>query len=384
MDSALNADPDRLLSYMTNQQVNVLDRKLGLTSYILQLIIVLYIVFYVFFYMEGYLAYEPAKGAISTLISGDAASTSTLGNVRYFSSDELTYPGLENGNVFVATNIRVTRQKLGFCEDRSRPCYSAKDCASDLGGVCNANKFCEEPSWCNDEAVQPEVFPIDSGDLMIWVKSSIQFQLLNPHRLFSTETGHAYPELGYNEFTVNDLLAATMQKLHFEDINQHGCAVEVQFIWNCNVNDDTCIPDVMARRVDVEMWPENHGFSFFKSELISETERNLEHISGVRLYFRTVGLGRKFSTAAIILRASLNSSLLALAAIITDFMMLKIFKHRKKYMARKYEESPDFSDYMDALKEKTAAEERFRQQQDEEDDKARSRDEEFQEQLDNF
>merc|ERR1719359_2481191 len=76
-------------------------------------------------------------------------------------------------------------------------------------------------------------------------------------------------------------------------------------------------------------------------------QRELKQMHGIRLYFRTVGTGQKISLAAIIFKCSTGLALLGFAPIIADLMMLNCFKLSKKYMARKYVESLDFSEYFD-------------------------------------
>ena len=65
----LKEDVDRLLSYKTKQQVNILDRWLGFANVGLQLAIVSYIVGYVFVIDEGYLEYEQARGVTTTHVN---------------------------------------------------------------------------------------------------------------------------------------------------------------------------------------------------------------------------------------------------------------------------------------------------------------------------
>merc|ERR1740133_56983 len=143
-------DTDKLLSYFTKEQVMFIDKKLGITFYCIQLCIVAYIVGYMFIYQKEYLALEQAKGAVVTHVYGDvvAASSGKVGS-RYFSSEELTYPGLENGNVFIATRQNVHLQKRDVCEDPEMPCTTAADCTSWGKGTCSENGFCIEPSWCD-------------------------------------------------------------------------------------------------------------------------------------------------------------------------------------------------------------------------------------------
>lgn len=347
----MDADVDSLLSYYTRQEVNIRDWHLGCAKYFCQLLILTYIVVGIFIYGQGYLTFERARGAIATHVRGDAVAVS-IGKpgTRYFSAEDITYPGLENGNVFVATRQRVLRQRRGVCEDYSMPCASDADCTVSVGGRCaNGTGYCLEPSWCPVDEV-PEIYELEVGDLFIWVKSSIQFVQLAADRIYSTEAGHAYPERGVNLFSVRDLLLmCTPVPVRYEEISKLGAAIEVQFIWNCNLDRAHCRPQVQARRLDVLFDPHNIGYTFNYSERVSESERVLNEMQGVRIFLRTYGTAHKTSVPDLVMKASTTCTLLSLAPIVTNLLMLQCGRRTRKYFARKYEESPNFSDYIDSL-----------------------------------
>lgn len=351
-------DSDRLLSYYTKQQVMFLDRKLGATFYFVQLLIAAYIVGYMFIYKKGYLELEQAKGAVTTHVYGDAASVSSgKKGTRYFSSEDITYPGLENGNVFIATRQKVHFETRGMCEDHAVPCLQASDCTSGAGangaefGECGVNGFCIERSWCDKEdhtgTKDPEVYELDTGSLQIWARSTIQYVKIAPERVFSTETKEPMPKRGYNTFTVRELLMMCEPlPVRYEEVAELGAAIEVQFFWECNVKADDCHPQIRARRLDTIFDPDNIGFGFSYPEYIDEEHRYRNEVKGVRIFFRTAGIGKKVSVSATITKASMGAALFAIAQIIADLLMTKLFKDKKKYNARKYENTPDFSEWM--------------------------------------
>mmetsp|Transcript_27598 Transcript_27598/g.85808 ORF Transcript_27598/g.85808 Transcript_27598/m.85808 type:complete len:382 (-) Transcript_27598:33-1178(-) len=346
----MDTDVDTLFSYYTRQEVNVRDWRLGCTRYTCELLLFAYIVVGVFIYGQGYLTFEQARGSIATHVRGDAVAVS-IGKpgTRYFSAEDITYPGLENGNVFVATRQRVMRQKRGVCEDYNMPCSSESDCTVSVGGRCSGLGFCKEPSWCPVDEV-PEIYELEVGDLFIWVKSAIQFVKLAADKVFSTEHGHAYPERGVNLFSVRDLLLmCTPVPVRYEEISKLGAAIEVQFIWNCNLDHATCKPDVKARRLDVLFDPHNIGYAFNYSERISENERALIEMQGVRIFLRTYGTAHKTSIPNLVMKASTTCTLLGLAPIITNLFMISVGRRHKRYFARKYEESPNFKEYLESL-----------------------------------
>lgn len=349
-------DTDRLLSYFTKQQVKFLDRKLGITFYITNFLIAAYIVGYMFIYQKGYLQLEQAKGATVTHVNGDAyAASSGKPGDRYFSAEELTFPGLENGNIFVATRYTVFKEKRGVCEDYSFPCSTDDDCSAKLDGKCTDNGYCKEPTWCTNEDEKPEVYELDTGYLTVWTRSLIQFVQLKPDRVFSTESKDPHPQAGENVFTIRELLLKCEPlPVRYEEVAELGAAVEVMFVWVCGVKEDDCKPKIKARRLDTIFDPENIGFKFDYTEHIDENTRFRNSVRGVRLFFRTVGIGKKMSVAATINRASLGAALLPIAIVTVDLMMIKLFKLRNKYKARKFELTPDFSEYMDSLSQRKA------------------------------
>lgn len=351
--SFLLEDPDKLFSYYTRKQVNIQDRSLGITQLGLTVLMSLYIVFGVL--LHGYLEISEARGATATHVKGDALGISSGKKAtRYFSAEEITFPGLENGNVFVATRQRTHRQSRGTCEDKWTPCRVDDDCTPGLGGSCSERGYCNEPAWCSDG--DPEIYELEVSELQIWVKSSIQFIMRDGQTaLYSTDKNKPLPEKMYNIFSVRDLLMMCKPvPVRYEEISELGAAIEVQFIWNCNVVRDRCDPEIQAKRLDVLFDPQNIGFSYRHADYISADERVLHEKRGVRIFLRTVGRGEKASVSAFIMKAATTTSLLTIADVVADLMLLYFFAHRKKFKARKYEVSPDFSEYMEKLDAKLA------------------------------
>eukprot|EP00397_Hematodinium_sp_SG-2012_P020012 GEMP01020594.1.p1 GENE.GEMP01020594.1~~GEMP01020594.1.p1 ORF type:complete len:388 (+),score=100.94 GEMP01020594.1:210-1373(+) len=357
MFDVFKEDVDRLLSYNTKQQVKILDRWLGIFFLFLQLIIVAYIVGYVFIYDEGYLEYEQAKGVAVTHIRGDVAVTSSgTTKTRSFAADEINYPGLENGNVFIATKMQIQKQKRGICADVLRPCATNAECASAEGAHCVEDGHCHEPSWCTIEHEQPEVYKLPTQNSQIWVKLAIQFWRLNRDKVFTTnmKTPIPYPDEGHNTYSVRELLLLCNPPVRYEEISELGAAIDLLFFWSCNVDRDDCVPQINARRIDA-LLDENHigfKFSYPVYDVNDDNVRRLHSVRGIRFYVRSIGRGRKVSIAAIIFKISTGIALLVLAPILVDLLMLKCFAHAKKYNARKYEYSQDFGDYFEELQKR--------------------------------
>jgi len=220
--------------------------------------------------------------------------------------------------------------------------------------------------------------------MIIWVKSSIQFVRLAAEKIYTTETDHAYPETGYNAFSVRDLLMMCEPvPVRYEEISELGAVIEVQVVWSCDVRKDACTPSVKARRIDVQFDPHDIGYSFGHAEYISDDERFLNTMQGFRIFLRSVGVGRKLSVNALIMKASTAGSLLGLAPLVADLLMLTAFARKAKYYARKYEVSPDFSEYMLSLDaRKKEMEEANSNQHDADDARAQEKEDEWQKKLD--
>lgn len=340
-----------MLGYHTKQQVEVMDRFLGITHYLIQLGIAVYVVVYVFIIAEGYVELEGSIGLLAVQAVGDVVAASNgAQTTRYFGADEITYPGLENGNLFVATKVETINQKRGVCEDKTMQCLTKEDCSMDVGAECTENKFCKEPSWCDNEGEQPEVYKLDTSDLRIWVKSAIQFVELDKGQVFINKVDEPvmFPANDFNTFTVRDLLTLCDPPVRFEEVSELGAAIEVQLSWMCNV-DGSCTTKPRARRIDALLDEDKIGFRFSYPFYTGKDKRQESRMAGLRFYFRTVGTGYKVSLAAIIMKCSTGIALLGFAPIIADLMMINCFKLSKKYAARKYVYSEDLGDYFERL-----------------------------------
>jgi len=346
-------DADKLLSYYTRQQVLFVDAKLGATFYFLQFSILCFIVGYILIYKQGYVQWEQALGGCVTHVSGDAVAISTgTAATRYFSVEELTYPGLENGNLFVATRQSVHKQVRGVCEDPAMACLTNDDCTSAGDGVCTEAGLCKELSWCDVEE-EPETYEIDSTQVQVWVRSFIQYVKLAPEKLFSTDAVATGPTKD-NTYTLRQLLKmAEPIPVNYEEVAELGAAFEVAFRWNCNVK-KTCSPVLQVRRMDTILDPDNIGFAFKYAEYIDDANRVQNDVRGLRFFFRTSGTGSRSSVAATIMTVSTSMTLLQFALVFADLLLTKVFSNRKKYSARKFEGTPDFSEYIEALEEKQA------------------------------
>eukprot|EP00746_Dinoflagellata_sp_MGD_P166560 gnl/MRDRNA2_/MRDRNA2_96534_c0_seq1.p1 gnl/MRDRNA2_/MRDRNA2_96534_c0~~gnl/MRDRNA2_/MRDRNA2_96534_c0_seq1.p1 ORF type:complete len:395 (-),score=70.06 gnl/MRDRNA2_/MRDRNA2_96534_c0_seq1:61-1245(-) len=349
----LQQDVDRLFSYSTKQQVLVKDRLLGIVSYAIMLGILAYVIGFVFISERQYLETEPAKGAALVYFSGEDLAESAVGShSRFFSAEEIAHLGLENGNLFVTTKVNIQHEERGVCEDTNKPCRKAEDCSPGVGATCSPNKYCMEPSWC--PVGSPEDFKLASDQSHIWVKSAITFNGLAKEKMFSTDMSKVilFPEPHHNAYKVRDLLQQCDPPVRFEEVGELGAAVQVEFIWNCQVDSILpCEKQIHARRID-SLLDQNHiGYNFKHVEYdVENPDKRTRYKSyGIRFYFSTVGVGSKVSMAMIIFQLSTGMALVGFAPIFADIIMMQCLRMSKKYHARKYDYTQDFSDYFQEI-----------------------------------
>lgn len=359
MLNVFNEDVDHLFSYNSKRQVQFRDRLLGVTNYAIMLAIMTYVVGYVFILDRGYLKSEASYGLIVTSVRGDVVADAQSGDdgKQYFSAEDIAYPGLENGNIFVTTKVEMQNQKRGVCEDLTMQCGSVDDCSKDVGAECTVNRFCKEPAWCDEGSRR--IYKLQTDNLEMWVKSSIQFSKAltggDEPIQYSNEMSHPilYPAPGFNTFSVRDVLQFCDPPVQYEEVSELGAAIEVQFIWNCQVDLIThkCDPVIHARRVDSLFDSETIGFNFAHAEYgVGDQDpdfRTKITRKGIRFYFRTNGNGQAVDPSEIIFKLSTGGALIGFAPIIADVIMLNCFKWSKKYRARKYEVTEDLGDYFD-------------------------------------
>jgi hypothetical protein len=344
-------DADRVFSYYTRQQVQFLDYRLGVMFLTIQISMLAFVVGYVIIYKQGYLKFEESKGLTVLHVTGDAVATSSgAPGQRYFSNEELTYPGLENGNVFISTRLSVSRQMRGMCEDMQMPCVSDGDCTVGGQGKCTELGFCREHSWCNQDP-KPQIYSMETDRLQIWARSAIQYVRLAPEKVFSSDSERDGPHPG-NTFNIRQLLLmAKPLPVNYEEVAELGAVFDVTFRYDCNVKKDSCKPEMWVRRLDTMLDPDNIGFGFNHAEYVDGNTRYLNEVRGLRFVFRTTGRGKKRSVSALIMVGSTSGALLGFAAVIADLFLTKIMSNRKKYIARKFDYSPDFSSIFEKQQE---------------------------------
>jgi len=138
--------------------------------------------------------------------------------------------------------------------------------------------------------------------------------------------------------------AAKENPITLEEVSKAGISILFTVEWDCDLDDDpekNCEPEYESRRLDR---PDTfaRGFNYhaisIRHELVSpdsvtsaearaEAERvvvrDLYHFNGIRILFKTTGVGCKFDFATLTINVGAGLALVAVAAIITDQLLMR-------------------------------------------------------------
>ena len=121
-------DLDELFSYQTKKEVRMLDRRLGYLCWGIRLLVWGYIIGFVFVANEGYTQQEVSHGHVLTQVEGSTFSMSK-GVARSWDAIDASRPSLENGALFLATQVLHTQhQTMDNCTTPSKKCSLDADC----------------------------------------------------------------------------------------------------------------------------------------------------------------------------------------------------------------------------------------------------------------
>eukprot|EP00742_Colponemidia_sp_Colp-10_P002536 GILJ01002710.1.p1 GENE.GILJ01002710.1~~GILJ01002710.1.p1 ORF type:complete len:385 (-),score=55.23 GILJ01002710.1:152-1306(-) len=359
LQDLFDEDIDSVLGFRTKKLVSIKDRRLGFIHRGVQFAVVLYIIVYVVFINKGYLKTELQTGSVITAVEGETI-TRENNALKYWDSTEAAYPPLEPGGVFIATKVLLTKQQTrGVCADPAMPCTDSSQCTRGLG-QCK-NKVCMETQWCPAEdptdQIVTETFPLTgTADFLIWFKGSIKF--MDSETQFSTMVDRdpvIWPDDGANTYSVADLME--IAGTTFEAVKDSGAIFDVLLYWSCNLDlSSRCSPSLVVTRVDASSTnPRGSGFSYRRAVYYGSGDsesRDLYKMTGIRFLVRSTGVGYRISMEAVMLQLSSAMSLLTVAQVVADFMMLYILPERKRYAAKKYDQTKDFSDMLEELERK--------------------------------
>merc|ERR1712228_489990 len=152
------------------------------------------------------------------------------------------------------------------------------------------------------------------------------------------------PVLGYNLFTVNDMLnAATNGEVtDYKDIAETGAIIYASSHWNCNFDNDVdeCQPEFHFERVDNVPNTISYGYNFRTVTYdVSKQYRLLEKLHGLRVMWIVEGSGSKFNFVALTITLGAGLAYLSIAKVVTDFILDNFMgEHSDRYTTFKYHE----------------------------------------------
>eukprot|EP00299_Pterocystis_sp_00344_P015665 c7837_g1_i1.p1 GENE.c7837_g1_i1~~c7837_g1_i1.p1 ORF type:complete len:393 (-),score=86.57 c7837_g1_i1:687-1865(-) len=335
-----HTDWDEVFKYKTFRVVVFLDARLGLLNILLMVLIVLYVILFALF------RFDDQHLVVDAL--------------------DLVDPPLEHGALFVASRLENTKQTRGVCGNSDHECTEDADCLKKEPvylGKC-IDGLCQEMGWCPPSETasdDTQVFDFEHPEnVTLWIKAAISFPHLAPNKIFTTITDSKpiyeseNPEYG-NAYYLSEILKEANVALKASKMN--GAMINLLMRWECDLETERgcASPILKANRLDVG---KSQGFFFHdadyerKSGGTPSTDiRFYSRRIGYRLLISSKGTGTRTSIAAIILQVSSGLALLGAAKGATDFLMLMVLPQREYYRKYKEEETPDFSDLREKIKE---------------------------------
>jgi len=366
---------------------------------------------YVFLYREGYAETEKGVGHVISRVNGSTYSMVKPGEgaddqmpvPRPWDAIDAAVPALENGAAFIGTTIHITpkqRQMPGsnpntYCdvdaqcaepEVRKDASTATKQKRHELNSCVNTH--CWQMLWSPAYPLETEEHALETANQLTirlqpaitfpGLDESVTFQSINvgspttfagsdvkvdpplptpgsddrDGRTSSTVGGHneKIPDL----YKIDDLLQ--LAGTSYSSIQQSGCTLSVEFIYDCFVDSGDCQPKMTVTRLDDN---ERHrGFHYqyahyYRVDVDGKlvAARDLYTAYGVRLLLSSQGKGKKVSLSIIVLQIAAAIALLWLAGFVADFLMLYVLPERKHYRTYKQERTPDFSDLRNKIDE---------------------------------
>lgn len=362
-----HTDWDEVFKYKTIRMVVFLDARLGLLNLTLTALIFVYIICFALIINKGYIEKEQAFGQIELTVLGKTHFRQKQDDkLLVVDENDMVDPPLEAGALFVASRLENTKQARGTCGNEEHECIEDTDCPKEEPvylGKC-VDGLCQELGWCppSDPASDAtQVWDFEHPEnVTIWIKAAISFPKLAPNRVFTTmvDSKPIYvtddPQRA-NAHYLKDILTAANVALVASKAN--GAMINVMMEWNCQVNtgEGCTSPILTANRLDV-----GKAQGFYFADAIYSRDAQGHPKSDVRFYSKRVGyrllissrgIGSKTSIAAIILQISSGIALLSAAKSATDFLMLFVLPQKDFYRKYKEEETPDFSDVREMIRE---------------------------------
>ena len=332
-----------LLVYTTTREVRIHEPSLALAYYACVGLLMLYIILGDFVAGHAYQASCTLVSSVDTKAKGQAIVENLPGKTVLDASDLVTSTG---DGFFAATSLRTTQQLMGTCTGvrTSEQCTVDAECkagamawSGEQTGKCVDNpsgtppKTCEVYGWCpgepEGEAGTHDVQGV--GNFTVFARINSRFECDGGRTYRYTNALGSEPTPGVNLFTINEMIEGLGEL-------DAGMDVALTFAFNCDLDrgdvQKTCTPSISTRRLDnVDGSTLSEGYNLRTvtyGDSISWDNRTLTKWYGIRVRVRTVGRGRRFSASETFAHIGSGVAMLGVAAVITDFLLMYVFRHR--------------------------------------------------------
>jgi len=337
-------------AYNTNKVVRIKDQRLGGMYWFMVTSIILYSIIFVFC-MEGrHTEQATGVGTAITKFRGKG-----FAGDKVFDGTDLRFPVIEPAGAFIMTRrIHQKDQKLETCVDWDSP----KKCPCKENSTCT-DGYCARKNWCpsigdfnfQDPPPSAVVETIEGlEDSVLDIASAIGFPSIG-NDFFVTGSDPAIKN-PFASIQLGDLLAMARPPVKMEEVQQRGALISVNLMWQCDMGvSEYCEPTTVVKRLD-----SGHGFvqkrARHRRNSNGEEVRDAVYLFGVRVLVDCSGVGRKTSLPLVVVQIGSCISLLRVAMMLADFIMLKLYPNedrRDAYLNCKITMTDDYSDLQDRL-----------------------------------
>jgi len=313
----------------TIKLVTVHSWKLGVFHQLVQILAVLYIVIYSIYFKMGYQEYSKVSGVIYSKAKGMGFTNDSVNGIQIYATNDLVYPPIESDALFLTAGFIKTLQTRDIC-DSTVKCNTSADCKASLTATgeilpdCDTTKgYCRIQGWCPLETDKTSaILPLTGVETVtVFMRSSVNYESFEV-----SLSDPADPIANVNLFTIQQIIG----NRNISDCATSGCIVAVQVDWTCNFNIETCGPKI-------SFVPVTGGFNFRKVNYdLGQVNRELEKLYGIRLIMSITGQGGRFSVFQIVITAGAGAAFITLATLITDVILLFLFKQEDAFTRKKY------------------------------------------------
>jgi len=321
-----------LFYFDTVKLVTVHSAKLGAVHRGIQFAVILYIFIYSIWLQKGYQEYSGVNGVLYSKAKGSAYSNTSSG-FTFYDNNDLVIPPLEANAMFILTSYIATTQSRGICNSNTNKCKNDSDCPNNQytpNGIilpqCNTTAgYCLARGWCpweddNDPSATVTIEGLNTSEWTIFLRSSVNYFLFDVEEAEPTN-----PVTGQDLFVLSNMLGGG--NLYTDCLE--GCIVNVDIDWTCNLDQGTCTPVTTFTLTP-------GGFNYRTVQYsFDQSQRLLQKLYGVRFLTQITGQGGRFSFFRMIITIGSGAAFFTLATVITDFVLLIIFRSDETMFSKK-------------------------------------------------